>query len=37
MLLPPPWNNCLPLSFSTKLAQGVAPTVFTMRFELPKQ
>ena len=30
-------RKCLPLSFSPKLAQGVAGNVFTLRFDSPKQ
>jgi len=30
-------QKCLPLSFSPKLAQGVAGNVFTMQFASPKQ
>jgi hypothetical protein len=29
-------QNCLPLTFSPKLAQGVAGTVFTLQFTSPK-
>ena len=29
-------NSCLPLSFSPKLAQGVAGSVFTLQFNSPK-
>ena len=30
-------QKCLPLSFSPKLAQGVAGNVFTLRFDSPKK
>ena len=30
-------QKCLPLSFSPKLAQGVAGSVFTLRFDSPKK
>jgi len=30
-------QKCLPLNFSPKLAQGVAGSVFTLRFDSPKK
>ena len=30
-------QNCLPLAFSPKLAQGIAGNVFTLQFASPKQ
>jgi len=30
-------HHCLPLSFSPSLAQGIAGSVFTLRFDSPKK